>query len=56
MFILFVCVCLSQGLAEGFLDHLWKQLQSPSQPSVLRQAAAGYMGSFLARAKFLPIA
>lgn len=44
------------GLAEGFLDHLWKQLQSPSQPSVLRQAAAGYMGSFLARAKFLPIA
>uniref|UniRef100_A0A8B9KB98 RRN3 homolog, RNA polymerase I transcription factor n=1 Tax=Astyanax mexicanus TaxID=7994 RepID=A0A8B9KB98_ASTMX len=27
----------------------------PSQPPVLRQAAAGYMGSFLARAKFLPI-
>ncbi|KAG5279348.1 hypothetical protein AALO_G00076810 [Alosa alosa] len=43
------------GLAEAFLDHLWKQLQSPSQPSVLRQAAAGYMGSFLARAKFLPV-
>ncbi|XP_072550304.1 RNA polymerase I-specific transcription initiation factor RRN3 [Salminus brasiliensis] len=44
------------GLAEAFLDHLWKFLQSPSQPPVLRQAAAGYMGSFLARAKFLPIA
>lgn len=43
------------GLAEAFLDHLWKLLQSPSQPPVLRQAAAGYMGSFLARAKFLPI-
>ncbi|XP_012682722.2 RNA polymerase I-specific transcription initiation factor RRN3 [Clupea harengus] len=44
------------GLAEAFLDHLWKQLQSPSQPSVLRQATASYMGSFLARAKFLPVA
>lgn len=44
------------GLAEAFLDHLWKLLQSPCQPPVLRQAAAGYMGSFLARAKYLPIA
>ncbi|KAI4891545.1 hypothetical protein NFI96_027825, partial [Prochilodus magdalenae] len=44
------------GLAEAFLDHLWKLVQSPSQPAVIRQAAAGYMGSFLARAKFLPIA
>lgn len=43
------------GLAEAFLDHFWKQLQSPSQLPVLRQAAAGYMGSFMARAKFLPI-
>ncbi|KAM8844069.1 RNA polymerase I-specific transcription initiation factor RRN3 isoform 1-T3 [Spinachia spinachia] len=41
------------ALAEAFLDHLWKILQSPSQPAVLRQAAAGYMGSFLARAKFV---
>ncbi|XP_017570974.1 RNA polymerase I-specific transcription initiation factor RRN3 [Pygocentrus nattereri] len=44
------------GLAEAFLDHLWKLLQSPSLPAVIRQAAAAYMGSFLARAKFLPIA
>ncbi|KAL7860924.1 hypothetical protein AOLI_G00172730 [Acnodon oligacanthus] len=44
------------GLAEAFLDHLWKLLQSPSQPAVIRQAAAAYMGSFLARAKFLSIA
>lgn len=46
---------LSQALAEAFLDHLWKVLQSVSQPAVLRQAAAGYMGSFLARAKFIPV-
>ncbi|KAM8824991.1 RNA polymerase I-specific transcription initiation factor RRN3 isoform 1-T1 [Synchiropus picturatus] len=45
-----------QALAEAFLDHLWKVLESPSQPDVLRQAAAGYMGSFLARAKFVPVA
>lgn len=44
-----------QALAEAFLDHLWKILQSPSQPAVLRQAAAGYLGSFLARAKFIPV-
>ncbi|XP_029014696.1 RNA polymerase I-specific transcription initiation factor RRN3 [Betta splendens] len=42
-------------LAEAFLDHLWKVLQSPSQPAVLRQAAAGYLGSFIARAKFVPV-
>ncbi|KAM9779732.1 RNA polymerase I-specific transcription initiation factor RRN3 [Neosynchiropus ocellatus] len=45
-----------QALAEAFLDHLWKILESPSRPDVLRQAAAGYMGSFLARAKFVPVA
>uniref|UniRef100_A0A673IEP7 RNA polymerase I-specific transcription initiation factor RRN3-like n=1 Tax=Sinocyclocheilus rhinocerous TaxID=307959 RepID=A0A673IEP7_9TELE len=39
------------GLAEAFLDHLWKMLHAPNQPPVLRQAAAGYMGSFMARAK-----
>ncbi|TRY93235.1 hypothetical protein DNTS_014372 [Danionella cerebrum] len=43
------------GLAEAFLDHLWKVLQAPDQPSILRQAAAWYMGSFMARAKFLPV-
>ncbi|XP_035771085.1 RNA polymerase I-specific transcription initiation factor RRN3 [Neolamprologus brichardi] len=46
---------LSQALAEAFLDHLWKILQNPSLPAVLRQAAAGYLGSFLARAKFIPL-
>uniref|UniRef100_A0A4W4G0M6 RRN3 homolog, RNA polymerase I transcription factor n=1 Tax=Electrophorus electricus TaxID=8005 RepID=A0A4W4G0M6_ELEEL len=45
-----------QGLAEAFLDHLWKLLQNPSQPPITRQASASYMGSFLARAKFLPVA
>ncbi|KAM4531163.1 RNA polymerase I-specific transcription initiation factor RRN3 [Odontesthes bonariensis] len=43
------------ALAEAYLDHLWKILQNPSQPAILRQAAAGYLGSFLARAKFIPV-
>lgn len=44
-----------QALAEAFLEHQWKILQSPSQPAVTRQAAASYLGSFLARAKFVPL-
>ncbi|KAK3552703.1 hypothetical protein QTP86_021132 [Hemibagrus guttatus] len=55
-FCMFYLCSFRLGLAEAFLDHLWKVLQSPSQPAVLRQAAATYMGSFLARAKFIPIA
>ncbi|KAM7372520.1 hypothetical protein PAMP_009682 [Pampus punctatissimus] len=52
---LFYLCSFRLALAEAFLDHLWKILQNPSQASVLRQAAAGYMGSFLARAKFIPV-
>ncbi|XP_073350659.1 RNA polymerase I-specific transcription initiation factor RRN3 [Pagrus major] len=52
---LFYLCSFRLALAEAFLDHLWKVLQSPSQPAILRQAAAGYLGSFLARAKFIPV-
>ncbi|KAM9393723.1 RNA polymerase I-specific transcription initiation factor RRN3 [Pholidichthys leucotaenia] len=55
-FLIFHLCSFRLALAEAFLDHLWKLLQNPSQPAVLRQAAAGYLGSFLARAKFLPVA
>ncbi|KAM9843202.1 RNA polymerase I-specific transcription initiation factor RRN3 [Aulostomus maculatus] len=54
-FLLFYLCSLRLALAEAFLDHLWKVFQNPSQPAVLRQAAAGYLGSFLARAKFIPV-
>lgn len=46
--------CL-QGFAEAFLDHLWKILQDPNNPAVIRQTAGNYIGSFLARAKFIPV-
>ncbi|XP_068192966.1 RNA polymerase I-specific transcription initiation factor RRN3 [Antennarius striatus] len=54
-FVLFYLCSFRLALAEAFLDHQWKLLQSPSQPAILRQAAAGYLGSFLARAKFIPL-
>ncbi|XP_023677431.1 RNA polymerase I-specific transcription initiation factor RRN3 isoform X2 [Paramormyrops kingsleyae] len=54
-FLLFYLCSFRLGLAEAFLEHLWKLLQSPSQPAVLRHTAAGYVGSFLARAKFVPV-
>lgn len=50
MYVLYI-----QALAESFLDHLWKILRNPSQPAILRQAAVGYLASFLARAKFIPV-
>ncbi|XP_007568372.1 RNA polymerase I-specific transcription initiation factor RRN3-like [Poecilia formosa] len=52
---LFYLCSFKLALAEAFLDHLWKVLQNPTQPAILRQAAAGYMGSFMARAKFVPV-
>ncbi|XP_041086286.1 RNA polymerase I-specific transcription initiation factor RRN3-like [Polyodon spathula] len=54
-YVIFYLCSFRLGLAEAFLEHLWKKVQSPSNPAVIRQTAAGYIGSFLARAKFLPI-
>ncbi|XP_061568509.1 RNA polymerase I-specific transcription initiation factor RRN3 isoform X2 [Cololabis saira] len=54
-FLLFYLCSFRLALAEAFLDHLWKILQNPSEPPVIRQAAVGYLGSFLARAKFIPL-
>ncbi|XP_041134119.1 protein N-terminal asparagine amidohydrolase-like isoform X2 [Polyodon spathula] len=54
-YVIFYLCSFRLGLAEAFLEHLWKKIQSPSNPAVIRQSAAGYIGSFLARAKFLPV-
>lgn len=54
-YLLFYLCSFRVALAEAFLDHVWKILQNPSEPAVLRQSAAGYLGSFLARARFVPI-
>uniref|UniRef100_A0A8C5C357 RRN3 homolog, RNA polymerase I transcription factor n=1 Tax=Gadus morhua TaxID=8049 RepID=A0A8C5C357_GADMO len=54
-YILFYLCSFRVALAEAFLEHLWKVFQNPSFAPVLRQAAAGYIGSLLARASFLPV-
>ncbi|XP_029326598.1 RNA polymerase I-specific transcription initiation factor RRN3 [Mus caroli] len=53
-FMFFLC-SFKLGFAEAFLEHLWKKLQDPNNPAIIRQAAANYIGSFLARAKFIPL-
>ncbi|XP_069839804.1 RNA polymerase I-specific transcription initiation factor RRN3 isoform X2 [Dendropsophus ebraccatus] len=54
-YVLFYICSFKLGLAEAFLEHLWKKLQNPNNAPVIRQTAACYIGSFLARAKFIPV-
>ncbi|XP_042294289.1 RNA polymerase I-specific transcription initiation factor RRN3 [Sceloporus undulatus] len=54
-YIMFYLSSFKLGIAEAFVEHLWKKLQDPNTPAVIRQAAANYIGSFLARAKFIPV-
>lgn len=42
-------------LAEHLLDWLWRRVQDVLSPAVLRQAAALYIGSFLARAQIVDV-
>ncbi|CAI9584529.1 unnamed protein product, partial [Staurois parvus] len=44
-----------QGLTEAFLEYLWKKLQNPNNPAIIRQTTASYIGSFLSRATFIPL-
>ncbi|XP_072916598.1 RNA polymerase I-specific transcription initiation factor RRN3 [Hemitrygon akajei] len=55
-FFMFYICSFKLGLAEAFLEHLWKMLQNPNNPAVMRQTAASYIGSFLARASYIPLA
>ncbi|XP_061455733.1 RNA polymerase I-specific transcription initiation factor RRN3 isoform X2 [Rhineura floridana] len=54
-YIMFYLSSFKLGIAEAFVEHLWKKLRHPNTPAVIRQAAGNYVGSFLARAKFVPI-
>ncbi|KAJ6657590.1 hypothetical protein lerEdw1_002305, partial [Lerista edwardsae] len=54
-FVMFYLCSFKLGVAEAFVEHLWKMLQNPNTPAVIRQAAGNYIGSFLARAKFIPV-
>ncbi|XP_066291736.1 RNA polymerase I-specific transcription initiation factor RRN3-like isoform X1 [Branchiostoma lanceolatum] len=54
-FLVFYIASLRQDLADAFLNFCWRKVQSPNTPVILRQAAAAYMASFLARANFVPL-
>ncbi|XP_064478637.1 RNA polymerase I-specific transcription initiation factor RRN3-like [Ornithodoros turicata] len=54
-FVMFYLSSLKPALLEGFLDYLWKKVQNPNTAPVIRQAAAFYIGSLLARGKFVPL-
>uniref|UniRef100_A0A8D0GQF7 RRN3 homolog, RNA polymerase I transcription factor n=1 Tax=Sphenodon punctatus TaxID=8508 RepID=A0A8D0GQF7_SPHPU len=54
-YVMFYICSFKLGFAEVFLEHLWKKLQNPNNSAVVRQTAGNYIGSFLARAKFIPV-
>lgn len=55
-FLLFyLCSFRPAALAVAFLDYLWKKVQNPATSCIVRQASAFYIGSFLARAKYVPL-
>lgn len=54
-FLFYLCSYRPAVLGVAFFDYLWKKVQNPATSSVLRQASAFYIGSFLARAKFVPL-
>ncbi|XP_044315217.1 RNA polymerase I-specific transcription initiation factor RRN3 isoform X2 [Drosophila rhopaloa] len=54
-FVLFHVTSIRSAYSEAFLNLLWKKAQNPNVAAIIRHAAVGYMASFLARGKFLPL-
>ncbi|KAG0222048.1 hypothetical protein BGX31_009387 [Mortierella sp. GBA43] len=54
-FLLFYYISLSHRFSDYFLGALGTQILDKSQPKVARVAAAAYMSSFVARAKYLDV-
>lgn len=54
-FIMFYICSFKPELSDGFIDYLWKKVQNPSIGPVFRQISSFYIGSFLARAKYISI-
>jgi RNA polymerase I-specific transcription initiation factor RRN3 len=55
-FIIFYYCSLETYFAQDFMGLLVTHLVEPSNSSVLRMASSSYLGSFIARAKFIDIA
>ncbi|KAF9938919.1 hypothetical protein BGZ65_011942 [Modicella reniformis] len=54
-FLLFYYISLSHQFSDYFLGALGQQILDKAQPEVARVAAAAYMSSFVARAKYLDV-
>lgn len=54
-FIMFYTCSFDQIFVNTFLEHCWTKFQDPNTPIVLRQTAAAYIGSIVARAKYVPL-
>lgn len=54
-FVMFYICSFKLGLAEAFLEHLWRKIQIPNNPAIIRQIAASYIGSFLSRATYIHV-
>ncbi|XP_055595204.1 RNA polymerase I-specific transcription initiation factor RRN3 [Uranotaenia lowii] len=54
-FLMFYLCSFKSAYVEYFITHLWGQVCNPNVSTPMRQAAVGYVGSMLARAKFVPV-
>ncbi|EDV35386.1 uncharacterized protein Dana_GF22755, isoform A [Drosophila ananassae] len=54
-FVIFFITSLRQTYSEAFLSSLWQKVQNPNVSAIIRHGAIGYLASFLARAKFVPL-
>ncbi|KAI8328193.1 RNA polymerase I-specific transcription initiation factor RRN3, partial [Chlamydoabsidia padenii] len=52
-FLLFYICSMDPSYTDGFLAHLFQHLTDPLRPNVTRIAAAAYISSYVARAKFM---
>lgn len=54
-FTMFYLASLKPDICDGFLDFLWKLVQNPNQQAVYRQLGVSYIGSLLARGKYVSL-
>ncbi|XP_046855121.1 RNA polymerase I-specific transcription initiation factor RRN3-like [Xenia sp. Carnegie-2017] len=54
-FFLFYICSFDEEMVSRFLEVCWMKFQDPNTPVILRQTAAAYIGSLIARAKYIKI-
>ena len=54
-FLLFYTCSFSHEFSDGFLTLLFERMMDSSLPALNRMSAASYVGSYVARAKYLPV-